>query len=88
MEKENENAMYLALDCLETIARDGIDENTFNDGGDGYAAVKALKEALGLNPTVEKLITELARHAVEPNKCPTHGEYYSMVVNGPCPLCK
>jgi len=40
------SALHLALDALASMANEGIDENTFNEGGLGYEAFEAIKAAL------------------------------------------
>jgi hypothetical protein len=39
-------ALYIALDTLEAIAREGVDMDTFNAGGIGYEAITTIRAAL------------------------------------------
>lgn len=39
-------ALEVALDALSNLADEGIDENTFNEGGIGYEAVQTINNAL------------------------------------------
>lgn len=43
-------ALCVAADTLATIAREGIDMNTFNEGGIGYDAVMIAAPLVGRHP--------------------------------------
>ena len=41
-----QSALFIALDTLSNIADEGIDMDTFNEGGIGYEAIQIINAAL------------------------------------------